>query len=190
MALLHLYPLCNLSINALWQIAAITDIYGPLQVYFCQVRLQTMPGLCSHVSTEHRERDSLSSRVHIIMHFLRRNQNNSKRRNWKYCFWLGKFHCFSGFLWVSELPVSQRRTLRLQMREFNSALSRNAGRGAPSREIDTGMGHNRQLITKYPCSQQWALFLGWSSCNHSSTAAGAKKGPSPGALSPWCRDFK
>lgn len=143
MALLHLYLLCNLSTAALWQIEAITEIYGPLQVYFCHVRLQTMPGHCSHVSTEHRERDGFLSRVHIIMHFLRRNQNNSKRRNWKRCFWLGKFHCFSGFLWVSELPVSQQRTLRLQMREFNSALSRIGGRGAPSREMDTGMGQQQ-----------------------------------------------
>lgn len=139
MALLHLHPLCNISTVALWQIEAITDIYGPLPVYFCHVRLQTMQGHCSPVSTEH----SFFSTVHIIMHFLRRNQNNSKRRNWKCCFWLGKFHCFSGFLWVSELPVSQQRTLRLQMREFNSALSRHGGRRAPSREMDTGMGQQQ-----------------------------------------------
>lgn len=86
------------------------------------------------------QRESASSRAHKLMHFLQRNQNNSKRRNWKCWFWHGKFHCFSGFLWVSTLPVSQQRTLQLQMRAFNAALSRNVRR-APSGERDTGRGN-------------------------------------------------
>lgn len=120
------------------------------------------------------QRESASSRAHKLMHFLQRNQNNSKRRNWKCWFWHGKFHCFSGFLWVSTLPVSQQRTLQLQMRVFKAALSRNGRRG-PSGErgtLEEATGRANQISLLSEVASLGVLL-------------GQKKGTYPRGRTPW-----
>lgn len=79
----------------------------------------------------------MSSTGQIILYFLNCSNWWQWSRNWKCWFLNSKFHCFSGFLWVSGHPVCQHWTLQLLMRAFNSTLPGNVRRGC-LREVNIG----------------------------------------------------